>query len=43
VQFWVRNLLDKDYYLNRTEQALGDIQFLAPPRTLGVTVSFKTR
>jgi iron complex outermembrane receptor protein len=43
VQFWVRNLFDKDYYLNRTEQALGDIQFLAPPRTVGVTVSFKNR
>lgn len=43
VQFWARNLLNKNYYLNRTEQALGDIQFLAPPRTIGVTVSFKTR
>ncbi|WP_029994015.1 TonB-dependent receptor [Sphingomonas sp. YL-JM2C] len=42
-QFWVRNLFDKDYYLNRTEQALGDIQFLAPPRTIGVTLSFKSR
>ncbi|MDB5674818.1 MAG: TonB-dependent receptor, partial [Sphingomonas bacterium] len=31
------------YYLNRTEQALGDIQFLAPPRTIGVTLSVKTR
>ncbi|MDB5703257.1 MAG: TonB-dependent receptor [Sphingomonas bacterium] len=43
VQLWVRNLFDKDYYLNRTEQALGDIQFLAPPRTVGVTVSFRNR
>ncbi len=43
VQVWARNLLDKDYYLNRTEQALGDIQFLAPPRTVGVTISFKNR
>jgi iron complex outermembrane receptor protein len=43
VQLWARNLLDKDYYLNRTEQALGDIQFLAPPRSFGVTLSFKTR
>ncbi len=43
VQIWARNLLDKDYYLNRTEQALGDIQFLAPPRTIGVTLSVKTR
>ena len=42
-QFWVRNLFDKDYYLNRTEQALGDIQTLAPPRTIGVTLSFKSR
>lgn len=42
-QLWVRNLFDKDYYLNRTEQALGDIQFLAPPRTIGVTLSFKSR
>lgn len=43
VQVWARNLLDKDYYLNRTEQGLGDIQFLAPPRTVGVTLSLKTR
>jgi iron complex outermembrane receptor protein len=43
VQIWARNLLNKDYYLNRTEQALGDIQFLAPPRTVGITVSFKNR
>ncbi|MDB5712389.1 MAG: TonB-dependent receptor [Sphingomonas bacterium] len=43
VQVWARNLLNKNYYLNRTEQALGDIQFLAPPRTVGVTLSVKTR
>ncbi len=43
VQVWARNLLNKDYYLNRTEQALGDIQFLAPPRTVGVTISFRNR
>ena len=43
VKLWARNLFDKDYYLNRTEQALGDIQFLAPPRTFGVTFSVKTR
>jgi iron complex outermembrane receptor protein len=43
VQVWARNLFNKDYYLNRTEQALGDIQFLAPPRTVGVTLSVKTR
>ena len=36
---WVRNLFDTDYYANRTEQALGDIQYLAPPRTFGVTAS----
>ena len=43
VQVWARNLLNKNYYLNRTEQALGDIQFLAPPRTVGVTLSVRTR
>jgi iron complex outermembrane recepter protein len=43
VQVWARNLFNKDYYINRTEQALGDIQFLAPPRTIGVTLSVKTR
>ncbi len=43
VQVWARNLFNRDYYLNRTEQALGDIQFLAPPRTVGLTLSVKTR
>lgn len=43
VQLWARNLFNRDYYINRTEQALGDIQFLAPPRTIGVTLSLKTR
>jgi iron complex outermembrane receptor protein len=36
---WVRNLFNEDYYANRTEQALGDIQYLAPPRTFGLTAS----
>jgi iron complex outermembrane receptor protein len=43
VTVWARNLLNQDYYANRTEQALGDIQYLAPPRTFGVTLGFKTR
>lgn len=43
VRLWARNLFDKDYYLNRTEQSLGDIQYLAPPRTVGVTFSIRTR
>jgi iron complex outermembrane receptor protein len=36
---WVRNLFNEDYYANRTEQALGDIQYLAAPRTFGLTAS----
>jgi iron complex outermembrane receptor protein len=39
VRLWVRNLFDADYYANRTEQALGDIQYLAPPITAGITLS----
>jgi len=39
LQLWVKNLLDQDYYANRTEQALGDIQYLAPPRTYGLTLN----
>jgi iron complex outermembrane receptor protein len=39
LRLWVRNLFDADYFANRTEQALGDIQYLAPPRTVGVTAS----
>jgi iron complex outermembrane receptor protein len=35
----VRNLFNEDYYANRTEQALGDIQYLAPPITAGITLS----
>ncbi|QGZ93802.1 TonB-dependent receptor [Terricaulis silvestris] len=38
-QLWARNLFDEAYYANRTEQALGDIQYLAPPRTVGVTLN----
>lgn len=43
VNLWARNLLDEDYYSNRTEQALGFIQYLAPPRTVGFTFTFKSR
>jgi iron complex outermembrane recepter protein len=43
VSIWARNLLDEVYYSNRTEQALGYIQYLAPPRTVGGTLTFKTR
>jgi iron complex outermembrane receptor protein len=39
IRLWARNLFNEDYYANRTEQALGDIQYLAPPRTVGVTFS----
>jgi iron complex outermembrane receptor protein len=39
VRLWVRNLFNEDYYANRTEQALGDIQYLAPPITAGITLS----
>jgi iron complex outermembrane recepter protein len=41
LRLWARNLFDQDYYANRTEQALGDIQYLAPPRTVGVTASLR--
>lgn len=40
-QLWVRNLFDEEYYANRTEQALGDIQYLAAPRTVGVSVNLR--
>jgi iron complex outermembrane recepter protein len=43
IRVWARNLLDEDYYANRTEQALGFIQYLAPPRTVGVTLTYKSR
>jgi iron complex outermembrane receptor protein len=39
VRLWVRNLFNENYYANRTEQALGDIQYLAPPITAGITLS----
>jgi iron complex outermembrane receptor protein len=39
LRVWARNLFNEDYYANRTEQALGDIQYLAPPRTFGITAS----
>jgi iron complex outermembrane receptor protein len=41
VQLWVHNLFDQQYYANRTETSIGDIQYLAPPRMFGVTVSSK--
>ncbi|MDX2235333.1 MAG: TonB-dependent receptor [Hyphomonadaceae bacterium] len=41
VTLWVRNAFDEDYFANRTEQALGDIQYLAPPRTVGVTFNVR--
>ncbi len=41
LRVWARNLFNADYYANRTEQALGDIQYLAPPRTVGVTASLR--
>ena len=40
-RLWVRNLFDKDYYVSRIEQALGDIQYQGTPRTYGVTLSTK--
>ena len=43
VKFWARNLFDKYYMINRTQQPLGDIQYAAPPRIIGVTLGFKTR
>jgi iron complex outermembrane receptor protein len=43
VRVWARNLFNQKYYANRTEQALGDIQYLAPPRVVGVTFGIKTR
>ena len=43
VNVWARNLTNTAYYANRTEQALGDIQYLAPPRLVGVTFGLKTR
>lgn len=42
LRLWVRNLFDADYFANRTAQnGLGDIQYLAPPRTAGVTASVR--
>ena len=41
LRVWARNLFNEDYYANRTEQALGDIQYLAPPRTFGITASLR--
>jgi len=41
LRLWARNLFNEDYFANRTEQALGDIQYLAPPRTVGVTASLR--
>jgi iron complex outermembrane receptor protein len=41
VQFWVHNLTDARYYASRTETSVGDLQYLAPPRTYGATVGVK--
>jgi hypothetical protein len=43
VTVWARNLTNKAYYANRTEQQLGDIQYLGAPRLIGVTFGLKTR
>jgi iron complex outermembrane receptor protein len=39
VQLWAHNLFDEHYYAVRTETSIGDIQYLAAPRTFGVTLS----
>jgi iron complex outermembrane receptor protein len=41
VQLWVHNLLDKQYYASRVETSVGDLQYLAPPRTFGMTLGMK--
>jgi iron complex outermembrane receptor protein len=41
VQLWVHNLSDERYYASRVETSVGDLQYLAPPRTYGVTLSTK--
>lgn len=41
VQLWVHNLFNEAYYASRVETAVGDLQYLAPPRTFGVTLGAK--
>ncbi len=41
VQLWARNMFDLHYYASRVETSVGDLQYLAPPRTFGVTVGSK--
>lgn len=41
VQVWVHNLGDVRYYASRVETSVGDLQYLAPPRTFGVTLDGK--
>ena len=39
VQLWGRNIFDERYYASRVETAVGDLQYLAPPATFGVTLT----
>jgi len=41
VQLWAHNLFDERYYASRVETSVGDLQYLAAPRTFGVTLSSK--
>jgi len=41
VRLWVHNLTDAKYYASRTETSVGDLQYLAPPRTYGATIGAK--
>ena len=41
VQLWTRNMFDARYYASRVETSVGDLQYLAAPRTFGVTIGSK--
>jgi iron complex outermembrane receptor protein len=41
VQLWAHNLFDERYYASRVETSVGDLQYLAAPRTFGVTLNTK--
>jgi len=41
VQLWTRNMFDIRYYASRVETSVGDLQYLAAPRTYGVTIGSK--
>jgi iron complex outermembrane receptor protein len=41
VQLWARNMFDIRYYASRVETSVGDLQYLAAPRTYGVTIGSK--